>query len=201
MRKIFNYGPSPSIEACEALTGLPPIDIYCESIVVKFAIRIRQNDDLVRHTHLKSISILRTRANSLESSLKRYSHFMNKETILQYTDDQIVGFISDQWRRRWKGLFNNSFLTNLTAASVPAFNDVSPMTCGDSYTANKICEFLIGTSLKLAALRWKSSLCASTMCECGESEGTLFHFFFNCKLEYANRPNICTNLNIFREKK
>ena len=28
VRKIFKHGPSPSIEACEALTGLPPIDIY-----------------------------------------------------------------------------------------------------------------------------------------------------------------------------
>ena len=71
MRKIFKHGPSPSIESCEALTGVPPIDIYCESIAVKFAIKIRQNDDLVRDTHLKSISKSRSRANSPESSLKR----------------------------------------------------------------------------------------------------------------------------------
>ena len=77
MRKIFKHGPSPSIEACAALTGVPPIDIYCESIAVKFAIKIRQNDDLVRDTHLKSISKSRSRAISLESSLKRYSRFMN----------------------------------------------------------------------------------------------------------------------------
>ena len=83
MRKIFKHGPSLSIEACEALTGVPPIDIYCESIAVKFAIKIRQNDDLVRDTHLKSISKSRSRANSLESSLKRYSRFMNNETILE----------------------------------------------------------------------------------------------------------------------
>ena len=135
MRKIFKHGPS-SIEACEALTGLPPVDIYCESIAIKFAIKIRQNDDLVRDTHLKSISKPRSRANSLEASLKRYSRFMKKETILEYTNDQIAGFITDQWRRRWKRGFNNSFLTNLSA-SVPTFNDVSPMKCGDSYTAKK----------------------------------------------------------------
>ena len=87
MRKIFKHGPSPSSEACEALTGVPPIGIYCESIAVKFAIKLRQNDDLVRHTHLKSIIKSRSRANSLESSLKRYSRFMNKETILEYTND------------------------------------------------------------------------------------------------------------------
>ena len=98
MRKIFKHGPSASIEACEALTGLQPIDIYCESIAVKFAIKIRQNDDLVRDTHLKSVSKPRLRANSLESSLTRYSRFMNKETILEYTNDQIAGFITDQWR-------------------------------------------------------------------------------------------------------
>ena len=98
MRKIFKHGPSASIEACEALTGLQPIDIYCESIAVKFAIKIRQNDDLVRDTHLKSVSKPRRRANSLESSLTRYSRFMNKETILEYTNDQIAGFITDQWR-------------------------------------------------------------------------------------------------------
>ena len=62
MRKIFKNGPSPSIEACEALTGVPPIDIYCESIAVKFANKIRRNDDLVRDTHLKSIREPRSRA-------------------------------------------------------------------------------------------------------------------------------------------
>ena len=198
MRKIFEHGPSPSIEACEALTGVPPIDIHCESIAVKFAIKIRQNDDLVRDTHLKSISKSRSRANSLESSLRRYSRFMNKETILEYTNDQIAGFITNQWRKRWKRGFNNSVLTNLTA-SVPAFNDVSSMICGDSYRANKICEFLIGNSLKLADMKWKLSLCASPMCECGESEETPFHFPFNCKLQSANRPNNCTNLNVFNQ--
>ena len=89
-RKMFKHGLS--IEACEALTGVPPIDIYCESLAVKFAIKIRQNDDLVRDTHLKSISKSRSRAKSLESSLKRYSRFMNEETILEYTNDQIAGF-------------------------------------------------------------------------------------------------------------
>ena len=166
MRKHSKHGPSPSIEACEALTGVPPFDIYCESIAVKLAIKIRQNDDLVRDTHLKSISKSRSRAISLESSLKRYSQFMNKETILEYSNDQIAGFITDQLRRRWKRGFNNSFLMNLTA-SVPAFNDISPMICGDSYRANKLCEFLIGNSLKLADMKWKLSLGASPMCECG----------------------------------
>ena len=123
---------------------------------------------------------------------------MNKETILEYTNDQIAGFITDQWRKRWKRGFNNSFLTNLTA-SVPAFNDISPTICGDSYTANKICEFLIGNSLKLADMKWKMSLCASPMCECGDSEETPFHFFLNCRLQSANRPNNCTNLNVFNQ--
>ena len=152
MRKIFKHGPSPSIEASEALTGVPPIDIYCESIAVKFAIKIRQIGDLVGDTHLKSISKFRSRANSLESSLKRNSRFMNIEIILEYTNDQIAGVITDQWCKRWKRGFNNSFLTILTA-SVPAFNDISPMICCDSYTANKICEFLIGSCLKLANMK------------------------------------------------
>ena len=99
MRKIFKHGPSPTFQACEALTGLPPIDVYCESISIKFAIKIRHNDDLIRDTHLKSISKPRSRANSLELSLKRYSRFMNKETILEYTNGQIAGFVTDQWRR------------------------------------------------------------------------------------------------------
>ena len=196
MRKIFKHGPSPSIEACEALIGVPPIDIYCESIAVKFAIKVRQNYDLVRDTHFKSISKSRSRANSLESSLKKYSRFMNKENILEYTIDQIAGFITDQWRKRWKRGFNNFLLTNLTA-SVPAFNDISPIICGYSYTANKICEFPIGNSLKLADMKWKLDLCDSPMCECVEAEETPFHFFLNCKLQSANRPNKCANLNVF----
>ena len=66
MRKVFKHGPSSSFEACEALTGLPPIDIYCESIAIKFAIKIRQNDHLVRDTHSQAISKPRSQANSLE---------------------------------------------------------------------------------------------------------------------------------------
>ena len=147
---------------------------------------------------MKSVSKSRSRANSLESSLKRYSQFMNKETIIEYTNHQVAGFITDQWCKRWKRGFNNSFLTNLTA-SVPAFNDISPMICVDSYIANKICEFLIGNSLKLADTKWKLSLCASPMCEYGESEETPFHFFLNCKLQSANRPNNCTNLKVFNQ--
>ena len=108
MRKIFKNGTSPFAEACEALTGLPPIDIYCGSIAIKFSIKIRQNGDLVPDSHPKSISEPPTRDISLDSSLKRYSRFMNKETILEYTDDQIPGFIIVQWRRRWKRGFNNS---------------------------------------------------------------------------------------------
>ena len=86
-----------------------------------------------------------------------------------------------------------------TYASVPAFNDISPMICGNSYRADKICEFLIGNSLNLADMKWKLSLGASPMCECGESEETPFHFFLNCKLQSANRPNNCTNLNVFNQ--
>ena len=74
------------------------------------------------------------------------------------------------------------------------------MICGDSYTANKICEFLIGNSLKPAGVRLKLSLCASPMCECGESEETPFLFFFNCKLQSAIRPNKFTNLKVFNQE-
>ena len=88
------------------------------------------------------------------------------------------------------------FLTNFTA-SFPAFNDVSPMKCGDSYTANKICEFLFGSSLKLADKKWKLRLWASLLCEYGESGETPINFLFNSKLQSANRPNNCTNLNVF----
>ena len=66
MKKLFKHGPSPSIEACEELTGSPPIDIYCERIAIKFANQIRQNDDFVRDTHLDLISKTRSRADSLQ---------------------------------------------------------------------------------------------------------------------------------------
>ena len=56
MTKTFKHGPSASFEACEVLTRLPTIDIYCESIAIKFTIEFRHNYDLVQDTHLKSIS-------------------------------------------------------------------------------------------------------------------------------------------------
>ena len=142
MRNIFKHGPSPCIEACEALTGLPPVDMYCENIAIKFAIKIRQNDGLVRDTHLKLISIPRSQAKSLESSLKRYNRFMNKETILEYTNDQIAGSITDQWRRRWKTGLNYS----LTLLQVYQHLTMFPMIYSDS------CIYMLPSKLRFVSI-------------------------------------------------
>ena len=65
IRSIMKHSMSPKITAIEVLMGIPPIDIYCSSIEIKFLINAVNKDDLVTATHVKTL----TRPSSLSSLL------------------------------------------------------------------------------------------------------------------------------------
>ena len=65
IRSIMKHSMSPKITAIEVLMGIPPIDIYCSSIEIKFLIKAVNKDDLVTATHVKTL----TRPSSLSSLL------------------------------------------------------------------------------------------------------------------------------------
>ena len=49
----MKHSMSPKITAIEVLTGIPPIDIYCSSVEIKFLFKSVNKDDLVTATHVK----------------------------------------------------------------------------------------------------------------------------------------------------
>ena len=56
IRSIMKHSMSPKITAIEVLMGIPPIDIYCSSIEIKFLIKSVNKDDLVTVTHVKTLT-------------------------------------------------------------------------------------------------------------------------------------------------
>ena len=55
IRSVFKHGPSPSIHASQELIGQPPVDILCGSNAIKFAIRLKENNDLVHYSHQSAL--------------------------------------------------------------------------------------------------------------------------------------------------
>ena len=197
LRSIFKHAPSPSIQASEALIGQPPVDILCESIAIKFAIKLKEKDDLVHFSHRSALSRPTSRASFLEASVKRFSRLRPNDTMLKYSPAEISSFITTRWQNRWNGAFNNCFLKNFQS-SQPSNGKLSPLVYGDSYTANKLCEFFIGNTMKLSNYKWKLSQCESPLCKCKTTEETPYHFFFECSL-HTNRPDCIEMKNVFNE--
>ena len=195
MRSIFKHSPSPSIQTCQALIGQPPIDILCDSIAVKFVIKAKEKDDLVRRSHDLARARPQSRANHLESSLRRYSRNILDSTTINYTPRKIEDFITTQWKSRWKNCLDDCLLKNLKS-SQPAAGQLSPLVFGDPYKANKICEIIIGNSLLLSNYKWQLSQCESPLCKCKKTEETPYHFLFDCQLR-KDRPSQIETMNIF----
>ena len=57
----------------------------------------------------------------------------------------------------------------------PQLNTFCPLTIGDPYVVNKICELVIGNSFAFAEYAWNMWKCESPMCICGKSEDNPYH--------------------------
>ena len=95
-----------------------------------------------------------------------------------------------------KSKTNTCFLKNFQS-SQPSNGKLSPLVYGDSYVANKLCEFFIGNTMKLADYKWKLSRCESPLCKCKRSEETPYHFFFECILH--KRPDCVEMKDVYNE--
>ena len=134
LRSIFNHSMSPKISSCEVISGLPPIDIYCSAIDIKFLIKSVCEDDLVHKEHKLGLNRSRSLANITESKLKRYSR---QHTPTSYTRASIQSYIHDIWNKRWKSPLNDTFLKTFVE-DIPVDMRFSPMIHGNPYIANKI---------------------------------------------------------------
>ena len=196
IRTIFRHSYSPNISACEVLLGIPPIDIYCSSIDVKFILKSVYCEDHISQAHYNGLGNLRSLANILESKKRRYQRLNNEIECANYTKESIDSFIQSSWNSRWKSTFNECSLKQFVK-EIPSHGVYSPLTNGNPYRANKLCELFIGNSLKLPYYAWNLSKIASPLCTCGKEEGDSLHYFFRCANNEPARPSNIKDLNIF----
>ena len=172
----MKHSMSPKITDFDVLRGIPPIDLYCSSIEIKFLIKSVNKDDLVTATHVKTL----TRPSSLSSLLlSKLRRFERTHMSHSYTRDSINTFIRDNWNRRWNSPYNDNFLRNFISNMAQEMIH-SPLLDGKPLIANMISDLLIGSSRRLAKNLWKLSRTPSPMCICGTSEQNSYHYFFYC---------------------
>ena len=68
----MKHSMSPKITAIEVLMGIPPVNIYCSSIEIKFLTKAVNEDDLVTATHVKTMTRPRSLSSLLLSKLRRF---------------------------------------------------------------------------------------------------------------------------------
>ena len=198
IRTLFRHSYSPNISACEVLLGIPPIDIYCSSIDVKFILKSAycRDNQLISQAHYNGLGNLRSLANLLESKKKRYQRLNNEIECANYTKEIIDSSIQSLWNSRWKSTFNECPLKQFVK-EIPKNGVYSPLTNGNQYRANKLCELFIGNSLKLPYYAWNLSKIASPLCTCGKEEGDSLHYFFRRANNEPARSSNIKDLNIF----
>ena len=193
IRSIMKHSMSPKITATEVLLGIPPIDIYCSSIEIKFLFKAVNKDDLVTATHVKTLTRHSSLSSLLLSKLRRFERFHMSHS---YTRDSINAFIRDNWNHRWNSPYNDNFLRNFIS-NLPQEMIHSPLLDRNPLITDMIRDLLIGSSRRLAENLWKLSRTPSPMCICGTSEQNSYHYFFYCP-NYCNcRPFHLNSLDLF----
>ena len=119
------------------------------------------------NTHSLYISN-RSKAAALESKLSKFKKFLDDDTRTEYNKHEIDEFIEESWIKRWKNTQNKGLLQYLPNTQ-PQLNTCCPLTIGDPYVVNKICELVIGNSFAFAEYAWNMWKCESPMCICGKS--------------------------------
>ena len=148
---------------------------------------------MVSNTHSLFISN-RSKAAAFESKLSKFKKFLDDNTRTEYIKHEIDEFIEHSWIKRWKNTQNKGLLHHLPNTR-PQLNTCCPLTIGDPYVVNKICELVIGNSFAFAEYAWNMWKCESPMCKCGKSEDNLYHYFFCCPRYNEIRP-VIQSLNL-----
>ena len=143
---------------------------------------------MVSDTHSLFISN-RSKAAAIESKLRKLKKFFDDDTRTDYNKHEIDEFIEQIWIKIWKNTQNKGLLHHLPNTQ-PQLNTCCPLTIGDPYVVNKICELVIGNSFAFAEYAWIMWNCESPMCICGKSEDNLYHYFFCCPRYNEIRPDI-----------
>ena len=190
----FRHSFSHNISACEVPLGIPPIDIYCSSIDVKLILKSVYCGD--RISPLQWTRQLEKSGKITGKQKKRYQRLNNEIEWANYTKESIDSSIQSSWNSRWKSTFNECSLKQF-AKEIPSHGVYSPLTNGNPYRANKLCELFIGNPLKLPYYAWNLIKIASLLCTCGKEEGDSLHYLFRCVNNEPARSSNIKDLNIF----
>ena len=102
IRSLFRHCLSPP--ASEVLLGIPPLDLYGDSLDIKFLIKVTLQPDLVSTAHAEALRVESTVQN-LQCSLNRYRKYFNfNNDACFYTNEMVADFINRMWNQRWRCL-------------------------------------------------------------------------------------------------
>ena len=108
-RSIFKTCLSPPISTAEALTGMPPIDLFCESLVFKFFFKTKQKNDVIQAAHNQAITQNHSNSCVLESFRRRYCKVTNTSEFF-HTPESISAYPNTLWLNGWKSPLADAFL-------------------------------------------------------------------------------------------
>ena len=128
---------------------------------------------------------------SHSTSIHIFYHGFFQEILFSNIQSLIDSFIQSSW----KSTFNECSLEQFVK-EIPGHGVYSPLTNGNPYRANKLCELFIGNSLKLPYYAWDLSKIASPLCTCGKEEGDSLHYFLRCANNEPARPSNIKDLTV-----
>ena len=95
IRSVFRHCLSPPIAASEVLPGIPPLDLYGDSLDIKFLIKVTLQSDIVSTAHAEALPVEST-AHDLQCSLNRYPKYFNiNDDACFYTNEMVAESINN----------------------------------------------------------------------------------------------------------
>ena len=123
-RSIFRHCLAPPIAPSEVQLGIPPLDLYGDSLDIKFLIKITIQSDLVSTAQAEALRVKST-AHNLQCSLNRnLKYFNNNNDACFYNNEMVAEFINRIWNQRWRCPTNTCFLKHLLVQ--PSSSTFSP---------------------------------------------------------------------------
>ena len=153
IRSILRHCLSPPFAASEVLLGILPLDLYSDSLDIKFLIKVTLQSDRVSTAHAEALRVKST-AHNLQCSLNKYlKYFDFNNDACFYNDEMVAEFINRMWNQRWRCPTNTCFSKHFLVQ--PSGSTFSPLVNGRPWEANKICQLLFGNSPRYNELSWK----------------------------------------------
>ena len=146
IRPIFRHCLSLPIAASEVLQGIPPLDLYGDSLDIKYLIKVTLQSDLVSTAYAEALRV-KSPAHTHQCSLNRYPKYFNiNNDACFYKNEMVAGFINRMWNQRWRCPTNTCFLKHFLEQ--PSGSTFSHLVNGHPWEAKKLCQLLFGNSQK-----------------------------------------------------